>query len=182
MTYEDKEWIDETGKASDQSGTTWLSAGSWNFDAPASKPSLFHLPVTPQAAIGSKKGTGSMLVDFGKETFGFIKLHGVRGQGTVNIYYGESENEALSTTHCETLDRVAFNSNTKIDSILDLSKAFRYVNIQHDAGVSIDSVSMLYEYADLKERGNFMCSDEELNRIYNVAKYTLQLNSREFFH
>jgi len=29
VTYEDKEWIDASGKTSDQSGTTWLNAGAW---------------------------------------------------------------------------------------------------------------------------------------------------------
>jgi hypothetical protein len=65
--------------------------------------------------------------------------------------------------------------------VFPLSKAFRYINIQYDAGIHLDSVSMLYEYAGLKERGSFTCSDEELNRIYQVSKYTFELNTREFF-
>ena len=40
---------------------------------------------------------------------------------------------------------------------------------------------MLYEYADLKDKGSFTCNDEEINKIYDVAKYTLHLNTREFF-
>ena len=31
VTYEDKEWIDESGKASDTSATIYASAGCWNF-------------------------------------------------------------------------------------------------------------------------------------------------------
>ena len=38
-TFEDKEWIDETGKTSDISATKWLNAGSWNFNDPAILPS-----------------------------------------------------------------------------------------------------------------------------------------------
>jgi alpha-L-rhamnosidase len=64
---------------------------------------------------------------------------------------------------------------------MELSKAFRYVNIQYDGSVSVDSVSMLYEYAPVVERGSFKSSDDELNRIYDVSKYTFQLNTREFF-
>jgi hypothetical protein len=97
------------------------------------------------------------------------------------VYYGESKEEALSTEHCEALDRVDVNNTTKKDQILKLSKAFRYVNVQYDAGVQLDSVSMLYEYADVKQRGSFTCSDAEINRIYDVAKYTFELNTREFF-
>ncbi|HEY1113643.1 MAG TPA: alpha-L-rhamnosidase C-terminal domain-containing protein, partial [Chitinophagaceae bacterium] len=47
--------------------------------------------------------------------------------------------------------------------------------------VAMDSVSMLYEYLPLTDRGSFHCSDKQINRIYDVAKYTLHLNSREFF-
>src|SRR5882757_9520473 len=43
VTYEDKEWIDASGKASDQSRTSWLSAGSWNFYDPQIPPSKFKL-------------------------------------------------------------------------------------------------------------------------------------------
>src|SRR5688572_6180073 len=41
VTFEDKEWIDETGKTSDVSATVWLNAGSWNFNDPAQRPSAF---------------------------------------------------------------------------------------------------------------------------------------------
>ena len=33
-TFEDKEWIDASGKTSDISGTTFVNAGSWNFNDP----------------------------------------------------------------------------------------------------------------------------------------------------
>lgn len=181
VTYEDKEWIDETGKASDQSGTTWLKAGSWDFNGTGSTPSTFALSTRRQSAVQTTKQANSMLVDFGKETFGFIRLHGLKGNGNVHIYYGESKEEALATEACETLDRLAINLGTKKDSVMELSKAFRYVNIQYDGSVAMDSVSMLYEYLPLTDRGSFRCSDEQINKIYDVAKYTFQLNSREFF-
>ena len=181
VTFEDKEWIDETGKASDISATKWLNAGSWNFNSPTQLPSQFALPVREQKAISTVKGENSMLVDFGKETFGFIQLNGLSGKGKLSVYYGESEEEALSTEHCETLDRVDVNNTEKKDEIMKLSKAYRFVNVQYDEGVILDSVSMLYEYADVKERGSFTCNDEEINRIYDVSKYTFELNTREFF-
>jgi len=181
VTFEDKEWIDETGKTSDISATNWLQAGSWNFNTPAQRPSQFRLPVRPLSAKSVEKVSGGQVVDFGRETFGFVRLHGVKGKGNLSLYYGESREEALSTTHCETLDRFYFDAPQSIDTIPALSKAFRYVFIQGDPGVTLDSVSLLYEYADVKERGNFRCNDEEINRIYDVARYTFELNTREFF-
>jgi hypothetical protein len=64
---------------------------------------------------------------------------------------------------------------------MELTKAFRYIFIKKSPAVSFKEVSMLYEYMPEKERGNFRCSDEQINQIYDVAKYTFQLNTREFF-
>jgi alpha-L-rhamnosidase len=180
-TFEDKEWIDASGKTSDKSGTTFVSAGSWNLNDPNQLPSQFKLPVVAQSAVTSKKNSNGSLSDFGKETSGFIKVHGLKGKGSLNIYYGESKEEALSTEKCETLDHLDIDLAQKKDSIIPLSKAFRYVNFQPGNGVSADSVSMLYEYSPVTERGSFKSSDAELNKIYDVAKYTFHLNTREFF-
>jgi alpha-L-rhamnosidase len=183
VTYEDKEWIDESGKASDQSGTSWANAGSWNFNDPQIMPSMFSLPGKHLRPVQVTKNGRAMLVDFGRETFGSIMLHGINGKGTISLYYGESEEEALSTTHCETLDRVnaAEVPGGRVGTWVLQSKAFRYVNVQMDEGASLDSISMRYEHANLRERGGFKCSDETINRIYDVAKYTFELNTREFF-
>lgn len=177
VTFEDREWIDETGKASDISATKRLEAGRWNFNDPNHPPSAFSLPVTPKAAV-SKQGN---LIDFGKETFGFIKLHGIQGTGNITLYYGESKEEALSEPGAITLDRLNFQQQAKKDSVMPSSRAFRYVNVVTDGDIQTDSISMLYEYADLKEKGDFTCSDDEINKIYDIAKYTFRLNTREFF-
>jgi len=181
VTFEDKEWIDASGKVSDKSGTTYLNAGAWNFNDPLSPPSKFSLPTVPQHAVSSDKQAHSFFLDFGKETFGFIKLHGLKGKGKLHIYYGESKEEALSADHCETLDELTINETIKKDSVMELSKALRYANVQFDGTISVDSVSMLYEYAPVTERGAFHCSDEEINKIYDISKYTLHLATREFF-
>lgn len=181
VTFEDKEWIDQSGKASDQSGTSWLNAAAWDFDDAASPPSAFKLGLKAQSAVKTVRQGQSLLVDFGKETFGLVKLHGLKGKGIAGIYYGESREEALDTAHCETLDKLNINLNAKADTLSPLTKAFRYVNLQLGPGMSADSVSMLYEYLPVEDKGDFKCSDEEINRIYEVSKYTFHLNTREFF-
>lgn len=181
VTFEDKEWIDASGKASDKSGTVYRNAGYWNFDDPQSPPSAFHLPVKPESPVNADKKGNSMLLDFGRETFGFIKLHGVSGQGKINIYYGESKEEALSVDSCETLDGLSIHNVVKQDSVMPLSKAFRYVQVVCEGNAHIDSVSMLYEYSPVKQAGNFRCSDPLINKIWDVSAYTLHLNTREFF-
>ncbi len=181
LTYEDKEWIDETGKTSDVSATKWVNAGSGSSNDPLSPPSTFRLATQHQSPVGVTKNADTALIDFGKETFGYIQLHGIKGKGHINIIYGESKEEASSDEYAETLDRLQFNSTVNTDSTLSLAKAFRYIKLETSPGIIVDSVSMLNEYADIKDAGSFSCSDTLINKIYNVAKYTLHLATREFF-
>lgn len=107
VTYEDKEWIDESGKASDTSATIYMDAGCWNFDGATQRPSQFSLMREPQQPVTkSEQPEGGILYDFGKETFGFITLKNLSGKGKIEIYYGESPEEAKDKAYCETLDKL----------------------------------------------------------------------------
>ena len=181
VTYEDKEWIDESGKASDTSATVYMDAGCWNFDGATQLPSKFSLARKPMKAVSSTPRKEGVLYDFGKETFGYITLKEVKGKGTIHIYYGESPEEALDTEYCETLDKLlaepgqitdlAIRNTRKLydEYTLDNSKAFRYVYVTCDPGVTIQDVSMQYEYLPEEYRGSFKCNDEELNRTWNSS-------------
>lgn len=193
VTFEDKEWIDESGKASDTSATVYMDAGCWNFNSANQKPSEFRLATQPMEPVRVEPARNGELIDFGKETFGYICLHGLKGDGEINLYYGESPEEATDIEYCETLDRLQMNSNkvtdlainvtTDIDSDYTLagSKAFRYVYIEKSTSVRVDRVTMLYEYLPVDYRGSFRCNDEELNKIWNIGAYTMHLTTREFF-
>ena len=191
VTYEDKEWIDESGKASDTSATIYASAGSWNFTK-EQRPSAYTLCREPLTAVAVEEVTGGRLYDFGRETFGYVTFAGVEGEGEVAVYYGESPEEAQDTAYCETLDRIRFTAEEVIDLAtgmaaprgelytFDNSKAFRYLYVVCQ-GVTIEQVGMVYEYAPVSYRGSFKCNDEELNRIWEVGAYTMHLTTREFF-
>ncbi len=83
----------------------------------------------------------------------------------------------MDTEYCETLDKLlaepgqitdlAIRNTRKLydEYTLDNSKAFRYVYVTCDPGVTIQDVSMQYEYLPEEYRGSFKCNDEELNRI-----------------
>ena len=176
VTFEDKLWIDENGVAH-ESGI-YVPAASWHFDSPLTPPSQFRLPTKFLRPVScdsvETNGTAGLLYDFGRETFGYLRLKGLRG--TVRVYYGESREEALDADRCETLDILT-------DSEEAGSKAFRYVCIVKENGASYDDVFMLYEYAPFDEArsGAFSCNDDELNAIWQVSAYTLDLTTREFF-
>lgn len=181
VTFEDKEWIDASGRTSGESGTEWDQVGYWNFNDKNDLPSEFRLETKPKKAINITPHKKGFLVDFGEETFGFVKLHGLKGRGDLNVYYGESKEEASSEEFSETLDRLKFDGTQPTEYLIDQSKAFRYVNVQPESGVTLDSVSMLYEYLPLEYKGAFSSSDELLNEIWDISAYTMHLTSREFF-
>ena len=178
VTYEDKLWIDENGVA--HGSGIYVPAASWNFDSIDTPPSSYRLEREERRPVScSTTTTGGTLYDFGKEIFGYLKVRNLKG--TLHIYYGESPEEALDKEHCETLD-VLTSALSHQTSALG-SKAFRYVYIEKEEGASYDEVLMDYEYAphDMTHSGSFRCSDEEINKIWDVAAYTMDLTTREFF-
>ena len=180
-TYEDKIWIDEKGVA--HGSGIYVPVGCWNFDAPQTPPSKFRLerrelrPISMEEIHNANGMIIGKLYDFGREVFGYLRLS--NQEYIINVYYGESREEALDKEYCETLDHLS-PGHREPDS-----KAFRYVYVEGDyaLGAWWDDVWMEYEYAPFDERhsGSFRCSDDELNRIWEVAAYTLDLTTREFF-
>jgi hypothetical protein len=149
------------------------------------------IPSSISSTIPDASASG-LLYDFGRETFGYLRIRNL--QGTVRIYYGESREEALDRDHCETLDILSASpspvchdtispSTVCSDTIAPTSKAFRFVYIEKEEGASYDDVLMDYEYTthDPQHSGSFRCSDDELNNIWDVAAYTMDLTTREFF-
>jgi hypothetical protein len=172
-TYEDKIWIDENGIA--HGSGVYVPAASWHFNSIDTPPSTYHLEREERHPVCCHVITANgTLYDFGRETFGYLKVKGLKG--CVRIYYGESREEALDKDHCETLD--VLHEGETLDS-----KAFRYVYIEKEADATYDEVLMDYEYAPFSPQrsGSFRCSDEEMNRIWEVAAYTMDLTTREFF-
>jgi len=180
-------WISGKTVVSDRSWMTsrqnnlFVKADSWIFNSPDNKPSGYQLETVPQSPASIIREHQSFLVDFGKETFGYIKLHGLEGNGTITAWYGESEEEAKAGMDAETLDVFRVAQPNKADFISDCSKAFRFVRLAWDGNISFDDVSMLYEYNPLEYKGSFRCSDESVNKIWDVSAYTMHLTSREFF-
>lgn len=171
-TYEDKIWIDENGVA--HGSGIYVPAAQWNFDRMDTPPSAYRLPTLRQEPVAQESIGEGMLYDFGRETFGYVRLSGL--VGVAHIYYGESREEALDKAHCETLDVVSTSQKLS-------SKAFRYVYVETADNSHYDSLSMDYEYAPYNEShsGTFACSDKLLNKIWEVGAYTMDLTTREFF-
>ena len=174
--------------------TTWdLSENvpvesSARFTDPATPPGLKKLPVEPRSPKWEKPCKGNHLIaDFGEETYGYLRLHGIHGAGAVKIIYAESEPEMLAE-ELATSEPGALDGWEQIE--LDgagefrheIAHGFRYVHVIPVTGdVTVGSVSMDREWKDVPVRGRFRCNDEEINRIWDVSVRTLELTCREVF-
>ncbi len=161
----------------------WVPVASWTFGdierPPAAFPFAYEekMPVTLEAAE-----EGTILADFGRETFGFVEFRGVTGRGDICLYYGESREEAMAGELAETFDTLPVDGTVKGDWRTPVTRAFRYIQLKADEGVTWDTVIHLYEYLPMERRGSFASSDDRLNDIWELSAHTLQMNMREFLY
>ena len=161
---------------------------SARFADPATPPGLQRLPVREKPVKWVRPYKGNhVIADFGEETYGYLRLVDVRGSGSVRIVYAESEAEMyaeeLLTTGNGAIDGwEQIELSAAPEHRRELAHGFRYVHVIPVSGdVTVGSVTMDYEWKDVPVRGSFRCSDEELNRIWDVSVHTLELTCREVF-
>ena len=150
------------------------------FSSPETPPSSFALSTRREEAVHVERFKGNhLLADFGKETFGFVRLEAVSKAGRLRVVYGESEPEAREEDPI-LVDTWEVFDVPKGDFRLPISRGFRYVHvIPEDPEQAVGGIAMDYEWLPLARRGSFRCNDEELNRIWDVSAYTLSLTLRE---
>lgn len=169
---------DDTWEVS-YSNCDWLKVGYWNLDDLEVPPAKFSLPTEEVFPLNLQKQNNSFFVDFGKEIYASLKFENVSGLGTVSIYYGESVEEAQSRERCVLIDK--YKVVQSISTYIMPLRAFRYATIDFENDIDIKDLSALFEYLPLEYRGNFKCSNDKINEIWEISRYTLHLNTREFF-
>lgn len=126
------------------------------------------------------------LFDFGKMYVGFLTLEVTLPEAAVcDILYSdrmEADGTILSQIGYNTCVRL-YCPKGKTSFTTFEPYAFRYVKfVLHTAGrCTLHRVGVLTWYTPDSRRGNFSCSDENLNRIYDAARRTLQLNTLDLF-
>ena len=192
-------WVNgKTLKSDSDWQASWISTfdhtedvfvdSSARFTDPATPPGLAKLPVKEKPPVWCRPYRGNHLIaDFGEETYGYLRLRDVKGSGKVKIIYAESEAEMyaehLTYTYPGALDgweQIELKETKEFRR--EIAHGFRYIHvIPVEGDVTIGSMTMDYEWKDVPVRGSFRCSDEELNRIWDVSVHTLQLTCREVF-
>ncbi len=164
----------------------------------AKKPELLLTERGRQAAVGVSREScvlsqgGYVLLDFGTELQGgvMITVSSVSSPRTgIRVVFGESVSEALSRVGEET---GATNEHSIRDAVTPLSPVglshfrvgmtgFRFVKLEAVGGdITFDGVQAAFDFRDVPYIGSFTCSDERLNRIWDVSAYTVHLNMQEY--
>ena len=155
---------------------------------------IFH----PQADCWMENKPGqpnaAVLLDFGTEFAGCLRLmvRGVRNEGnkhvSLRVRLGESAMEALAPLGTKNTT----NDHANRDMVIDVcgmsanetnESGFRFAYIElltENAGISFYGVKGVFCFRDLEYKGSFECNDERLNKIWQVAAYTVHLNMQEF--
>lgn len=170
----DEIWSDASWKVSLQDKRTVRAEV---LDTPASRFPMRRVPIKPARII--RQGD-TLLVDFGRETFGFATLRGIARAGRARLVFAESEAEARDKDGADIwldLDLPQTDAYPLPDS-----RGFRWIAVHPlDPGVQVQAISAEEESLGLTCKGAFVCDDLLLNRIYQTCVRTLELTAREFF-
>lgn len=144
------------------------------FNSLDKNPEVFPFAYERKEPVTVRKTDEGTLYDFGTELFAYLNIANADKDKRIELYYGESEEEALDTAYSYITDCVCGKTEYKLRQ-----RAFRYVYIIADADGM--QVSADYEYLPFTEKGCFSCDNKLFERICAVAKYTFHLNCREGF-
>ncbi len=160
-----------------------------------------QITFNPKTCCSLKNKPGEVkagiLVDFGSEIAGSLRVlvHGVRnnapGEDVNNVHLrirlGESVMEALTpigvkntTNNHATRDFEMTLSGLSANETHETGYRFAYIELaDEDAICNIVGLKAVFCYRDIEYKGSFECSDALLNKIWNVAAYTVHLNMQE---
>jgi len=156
-------------------------------------PGLAKLPVRNAEPVKTwRDARGRLFADFGRETYGYLKLRDVRGTGALKIVYAESLAEAEAEefdvrddykTVLDSWELLPVDTAGKTEGEIrrEYASGFRFVCVRPWEGsdVAVGSLAMDEERKPVKLRGAFRCDDGEVNRIWDVSARTLELTRRE---
>ena len=144
----------------------------------------------------SQSGQSSILLDFGKEIHGGIKIYtGMSGDHSakkIRVCFGESASEAMSDIYNPNRNKGASNEHSIRDYILELpwlgnvecgNTGFRFVRIDaldYNEPIHLRYVEAKQSITDYPQLGYFECSDSTLNEVWRVGAYTVQLNMQDY--
>ena len=136
---------------------------------------------------------GVWVVDFGQNTSGWLRLSDLGPEGTATaIDYGEhvGVDGDLSTSHLDSErpgeppvpflqhDEVVAGPRSEVFEPRHTVHGFQYARLtRHGAPLDPASITMQVVHTDLRRTGTFSCSNDDLNRLHEVAEWSFRGNA-----
>ncbi|UUU26398.1 glycoside hydrolase family 78 protein [Streptomyces sp. DSM 40750] len=163
-------------------------------------PAIDWSPAPPVRVVDSRPADsvkqvkdGLWIADFGQNTSGRLALSDLGPAGTRTVIdYGEhvGGDGDLTTAHLDSVrpgeDPVPFVQRDEVVSAgrgetfepRHTVHGFRYTRIRRD-GAPLDpaSITMRVVHTDLRRTGTFACSDDDLNRLHEIAEWSFRGNA-----
>ncbi len=131
------------------------------------------------------KGKSSIILDFGKEVSGGVRIltYSTNGKADVRLRFGESVGE----TCAEIGEKNATNNHATRDMVVELQllsdmpfgqTGFRFLrldSLNDDIEIKIKAIVANVDTDQREQVGSFWCNDELVNTIWSTACYTLRL-------
>jgi hypothetical protein len=162
---------------------------------------LSTAPPGPVQIVNSNGMDGAALYDFGRELAGYprITISDALGGEVVDIGYAEalvdSKGAPISPAsgkpgrlnpqygHVQYADRFICKPGTNVFETFD-KRAFRYLQVDVRGArqpVTVAPVTVTVSTYPVVNVGAFECSDDRLNRIWDIGRWTLQLNMEDAY-
>jgi hypothetical protein len=121
--------------------------------------------------------TPGLLLDFGKLVTGYPRIHVHSGKGGVmELLYGES-------LHLVRVDRIVLKGGPQVVGPFN-RRTFRYLKLvfpEVNGRTELDRITMANDTYPVERRGAFACSDELLNRVFEVGAHTMRMSMLDHF-
>lgn len=141
------------------------------YSSPSDNPEKFPFSYKTFEPVSQKSINGGYLYEFEREIFGYLYISGVEKNAKLRINYGESKEEALDEKWAVVREDISGDEEYKLRQ-----RAFRYIFV---TGGKPEKLWAELEYQELYNKAEFECDREDVNKIWEMCAYTLQLNMRE---
>lgn len=125
-----------------------------------------------------------LILDFGMEIAGGIRLTTGYQGGKVRIRFGESVSETMKEPNQDHSIHDLELTLPKLGTLDFGSTGFRFVRIDmlDDDELKLIAVIAVATYNDYPRTGTFTCNDERVNKVRDTALYTVQLNMQDYIY
>ena len=148
----------------------------WNQMVVVKRERLFYELIKP---FKSWSANGYKVYDFGKAITAFPRFTAKATKAGLTMTLGTGENLGSDSIPLMK-DNVNYTDTyiTKkgLQSWQPLTwRGFRYYAIKENVDLVIDDVSAMFRSFPVQKRGHFYCSDEKLNQIWEIGRWTMQI-------